>query len=410
MFAAHILEKTVGVGKLLTIVCDNKADEDLLNKELRGVRRLKVNIVTMYHRDEFHCPYSQEVVEQCSSWGLKGAIGDLYKMPPLVRMYLNNFTSFHTVLWAHTKPSQITPAVLNGLCASARQKGFRVFAVDMEDRQYHPDGSSAYGRVHEIVEFSGSVSRYNPNAPPSIKQENVRAAQLVKGGAGDSSEQKEMYQAIISDNRSKIAEMDTEIDRLRKESAHFSDQITQLAHDIRERKNLLRAPEQLLKQLQKERERKREIEDRLSVGLEQEKRAAQQSLHRAVDSLVAAIQETQRASEQSVKADVTKMHVLLSCRESTGELAQLTEALEDANKSLVDLQRHIRQCEAERDECNRRKSQAEDDLMAMEVEVGGEEVSATGDTSSLATDTSKALARLIYEYCILIFIGLFARC
>jgi hypothetical protein len=374
-FAAHVLEKTVGMGRLLTIICDNKADEDVLNRELRGIRKLRVNIVTMYHRDEFRCPYSEQVLEQCSSWGLQGPIGDLYVMPDLVRIFLNNFTAFHTVLWAHTAASRITPSELNGLCASAQQRGFRVFAVDMESRQYRPDGTSAYGRVKEIVDFSGSISRYRPNAPPSIKQENVKPAQLVRGGTeGDSGEQKERLQGIITENRARIAEMDSEIERLRKEGTRFSDQITELAQKIRDRKNLLRAPEHLAKMLQKERERKREMEGRLSVGLEQEKKEATQKLRKAVDMLVASVQQVQRASEESIKAGVAKLHVSHFSRESTGELSSISDALDDANRSLVDLQRRIRQCEEDRDACHRRKSQAEEDLKSFEVEVGGESV------------------------------------
>ena len=369
-FAAHILETAVGSAKLLTIVCETKSDEVLLNRELRDQRRLNVNIVTMHHRDQFRCPYSPDLLQRCGRWGVQGPISDLYVMPDLVQLYLNNFTSFHGILWARTNSSSVTPSLLHELC-SAQQKFFRVFVVDMGPQA--PDGSC--GNISEIVEFSGSVSRYRPDEPPSIKQQNVRPAKLVRSGTeSDGAEQKVSLQQVIAENREILKNSDAKIAQLHRDSSECNDEISVLTVKTRELRGALRGPEHLLHAIEKERARRDELEGRLSVGLQQEKRVAEAKLAKAVQALLAAVRNTQTAAAASVQAGLAKLHVSMTCRGAGRDLQEAEEDLENARRTLLDIEARMRQCQEDRDACRRRNAQAEEALLKMQEEVGGEEV------------------------------------
>lgn len=362
--AEHILEKFIPRAKLLAFVVENRDDELLLNEELRVKRRLAININTMYNRGSFHCPYSPSFLDQGRTWGLQGMIADLYDMPDLVRAYLNTFLAFHCCLWAKCPASSLTPEILTSL---ANGKQFRLFVVETKIQNREE-------KVADITEMSGKVSRYNPSAPPSTISEPVKPARLIQTGGTDITEKKESLENAISKCRLKVETIKEEIDQHKAENHRCSDRMTQIRSQLGQYKITLEAPKGIKRRLEMEKKKKAEMEERLSVGAEKEKKLAMAKLAQCVDSFLLAAEVLNVAVAKSADATVQKAHAAYSCRGVRNELIRAQDDLEDANVQLTQLKRAMNDREDERDRAKKRNEKIEERLTEVQEKVGGEQV------------------------------------
>jgi predicted nucleic acid-binding Zn-ribbon protein len=359
------LEKFVPRAKLLAFVVDNRDDELMLNEELRGKLRLAININTMYNRGSFQSPYSPAYLDQARAWGLQGMIEELYEMPDLVRSYLNTFLAFHCCLWSKCPSSSLTSDILTSLC---QNKQFRLFVVEtkLQNREE---------KVVEITEMSGKVSRYNPNAPPSTKSEPVRPAQLIQTGGSDVVEKKEVLEKVIAKCRSRVENIRQQMEQHKLESHRCSDRITQIRATLGQAKAALEIPKGLMRRLDLEKKKKADLEQKLSVGAEKEKKLALNKLGQSVDSFLLAVEVVNSAVAKCIEAAMQKAHASHSCRGVRNELSKAQEDLEDANLQLAQLKREINDREDARDRTKLRNEKIEERVTVLQEKVGGEQVS-----------------------------------
>jgi hypothetical protein len=362
--AEHILEKFIPRPKLLAFIVDNREDELMLNEELRFKQRLTININTMYNRGSFQCPYSPAFLDQARAWGLQGMIEELYEMPDLVRSYLNTFLAFHCCIWSKCPSSSLTPEILTSLC---QNKQFRLFVVDTKVQNREE-------KVVEITEMSGKISRYNPNAPPSTKSEPVRPAQLIQTGGSDVVEKKELLEKVIAKCRSRVEQIRQQIEQHKIEGHRCSDRITQIRATLGQAKTALDIPAGIKRRLDLEKKKKADVEERLSVGAEKEKKFAMNKLGQSVDSLLLAVEVVNSAVSKCIEAAMQKAHASQSCHGVRNELSKAQDDLEDANQQLAEKKRNISDREDERDRTKLKNEKIEERVTALQENVGGEQV------------------------------------
>lgn len=363
---AAMVEKFIPHQKLMYFVVSNSEDEKLLRNELRNNRKLQINISTIKHRDMIPSPYTNSIQILKNDFpGLQGLLSAQIRMPDLVRVFLNNFASIDSALWAsgHNLISQIAPEKMSNLCSNTNRY-FRLYVAELDQR----------GSVKEIIDYSGTKSRYSPNDPPSIITTAVPPARLV--GLANSEEtaakQSELETAIRGANE-RIHHLNSEIELCRKEMDTSVDNQEKIKAELRKLRETASLPKKIQKQIETNAKAIADISKKLNVNHEEELEKMVGGMNKHMDQMFNNIAETQLLSMRCADICTSKSVCSQSVRVALTKVHNLSAELETHKQELSALEREIKAAERERDQINKSVKQAEENLMSLQESVGGQD-------------------------------------
>lgn len=242
---AVMIEKVVSPAKLMGFIVTNEADKNFLRAEFKKMN-WKIDVYTVEHMDPIrHRSNATDLRAHFHDIGMKGYLIDEIECEEIVKVLLAGHGGLGEVMWARmdeqTQCRELSQEHFNRLCPDGTN-GFRLF-VDNKNASAAGRGGGGGGRgggrggggggMGEISDYSGSRSRYNRNAPPSISSINVLPKNIVGKSGDDSQDQRVILESKIQEIRQRIHGLDDSLQSLRNDRTPLKDEID----DLRGKKN-----------------------------------------------------------------------------------------------------------------------------------------------------------------------------
>lgn len=188
----------------------------------------------------------------------------------------------------------------------------------------------------------------------------------------DTQQHKAQLEADLAKARDAVHSIEEEMKLIRHDLEAAQVERDEHRNACKKLKNLLSQPEALKHNLLREEKKRNDLAHKLERDSGQERQRLVELLHSKVSELTQAVAEVHSRCDAALEATIWKDFISRSSRGKRDELFDAKQALDDANKKLIDIKYKVKELEGERNVANDQKVDAERVIEDLEVQLGSE--------------------------------------
>nr|XP_039258386.1 structural maintenance of chromosomes protein 5-like [Styela clava] len=385
---AEILENHVAVRDMMAFVCENPEDNALLVSELRGKRKLKINVVKaprdrngkLIQPKDFK---PQRPIEQLSDWGFTSYLREMFTAPDPVMSFLCKQYGVHRVPIGTQKTMEIVEQV-------TKHSGQNLFYIPSIQKPRSKE-------VIPGIRFSVRKSKYSGNstvANRSLKQPNYLTTNV------------DPDQILEVENR-------------KKELYKLNQEVTEKIADIQRQKKVLEKRDNELrsqkKELQQLKSRKKTLENNIQMKLKtiEELQAStvdieslRKDLRKSLGKIYMGKKQLALKFSKNIKEctilSLDKAHTTVKYVAAIAEKNKIEEKIRQGHARLLESRKKLEQAEGDKKDSQLRAKQL---LVEAKQKTGGEncdEMRKVGEDLmklfSTLPDTVEEMDTLIHDF------------
>ena len=285
--AAAYVEQHVPNATWKSFIVQDKADYDLIYREVRDKQKVPINLIQIGHISPPEARlYSDEVMEVLKrDHGVLGYLDELFQADDLVAEALRSTALTHKVLVGNEQTQK-----------SMDDRNLKEFLMQPKERGGQKRGYSIFTRSnHESFKFTAVISKYGAKGA-AIRMDTIKPAKLLS--RGDSDDRKEKLQKQLAEANTNeqsieqnINEMEAEAKELTLKNQEANARVKETSEDIRNVKKLQNKISTLKAKLA-------ELEEELSHDDEEKKDEIKKQLAQRVNSALKAVKAQSDSQKQ----------------------------------------------------------------------------------------------------------------
>lgn len=339
--AAVIIEKSCGFRRWYSFLTTCDEDSDYI-KAYNKSKGLNIDIFTMKNLNLPHSTLSPQYLEGFKSIGMIGYLSSqIVDCPDVVRSYLHHWNNIHNILWASRDESHqpINDKHYAQLCPE-NTGGFRLYMHSKPTRQKP-------GK-YEMTEFTGSKSRYTNKM--STRSNGVAIHDNFQGvlqyGGEQGAEKKIELERESEEMRVRMQPIIEKFNASKETLGRVKDEMADLKGMRAECQKVLNLPKTTEQKILQEKKKIRDIEQKLSKGMKNEKNDKLRAYEESIDSMVRDFSATIGlcAGNTALKVEVTaaacvRSLVVVQLAGIQDQILECREGLGVFEKALSDAER-----------------------------------------------------------------------